>query len=131
VQQRTHARQILPPPSIGEQAVVADAVKAERQHMQQEVAHELVRLQAHELVARASLGPVILPAEGDFVPCQRHEARVGDGYSVGVTGQVSQYRFGSGKRALGIHHPFAGAQRRQPRRKGLWRRQCGMLAEES
>ena len=45
----------------------ANAVKATRQDVQQEPAHELVRLQRHGLVTRPSAGAVILPAERDAV----------------------------------------------------------------
>src|SRR3954454_9901041 len=55
------------PRSAGEEAVVADAVEAVRQHVKQEAANELVRREGHALDPRASRravpGAVILPAE--------------------------------------------------------------------
>ena len=50
---------------VGEKAIVADAMKARGQHVQQEAAHELVGLQGHGFVARAPVFAVVLPAEGD------------------------------------------------------------------
>ena len=51
--------------AIGEQAVVADAMQALGQHMDQEAPDELMRGQRHGLVAAGPLDPVILPFEGD------------------------------------------------------------------
>ena len=45
VQQPTRLRKILPAHGIGQQAIVADAVEAAGQHVQQKAAHELVRAQ--------------------------------------------------------------------------------------
>ena len=50
---------------VGEQAVVADPMKAGGQHVQQEAAHELLGPQGHSLVARVAVFAVVLPAEGD------------------------------------------------------------------
>ena len=58
---------------VGEQAIVADAMKAGGQHVQQEAAHELLGRQAHRFVACASVFAVVLPAEGDAVIVQCHK----------------------------------------------------------
>ena len=60
--------------SVGEQSVMTDAVKATRQDVQQEAAHELLGRQAHRFVARASMFAVVLPAERDATIVQCHEA---------------------------------------------------------
>ena len=67
VQQRAQLRQVVLAFSIGKQPIVTDAMKAARQHMQEEAAHELVRIERHGFLARTSLGPIILPTEGDTV----------------------------------------------------------------
>ena len=59
---------------VGEQAVVADAMKAGGQHVQQEATHELLGGQGHGFVARVSVFAVVLPAEGDAAIIQGHEA---------------------------------------------------------
>ena len=107
---------------IGEQPVVADAVEAAGQNVQQEAADELLGTQRHGLVARLPRGAVILAAEGDATLVEGDESPVGDRHPVGVTGQIREHRGGPGERALGIDDPFALAQRcrasrRSPRRR--------------
>src|ERR1700746_1726765 len=51
--------------AFGEQAVVADAVEATRQHVDEEATDELVCGERHLLVAIATLDAVVLPLEGD------------------------------------------------------------------
>ena len=50
---------------VSEKAVVADAMKAGGQHVQQEAAHELFGAQGHGFVARPCVFAIVLPAEGD------------------------------------------------------------------
>ena len=65
MQQFARLGEMLAAPGIGEQAVVANAVEAAGQNVQQEAAHELVGAERHRLVARLARGAVVLPAEGD------------------------------------------------------------------
>ncbi len=51
--------------AVGEEAVVADAMEAVRQGVQQEAADELVGGEGHDL--RLAVVAIILPAEGDRV----------------------------------------------------------------
>jgi len=51
--------------AVGEQPVVADAMQALGQHMDQESPDELMRRQRLGLVPAGPLDPVILPFEGD------------------------------------------------------------------
>src|SRR5690242_6940004 len=51
--------------TFGEQAVVADAMQAFWQHMDEEAADELVCCERHALVSIAALDAVVLPLEGD------------------------------------------------------------------
>ena len=53
--------------AVGEQAVVADAVEALRQHVHQEAPDELVRRERHGLPAGGAVDAIVLPAEGDAV----------------------------------------------------------------
>lgn len=114
---------------VGEQPVVTDAVKARRQHVQQEAAHELVGGQAHSFVARASMFAVVLPAEGDAAIVQGDEPGVGDRDPVGISGKVREYRLGSGERTLGVDHPLALAQRHEPVGEGVGVGQIHVIAE--
>src|SRR5271170_6450470 len=68
--------------TVAEEAVVADAVKSVRQHMDQEAADELPRLEGHGLLA--VVVPVILPAEADLAVLHRQQAVVGDSDAMGV-----------------------------------------------
>ncbi len=66
-EQLARPRDVVGAGAFGEQAVVADAVEAVRQHVDQEAANELVGGERHELVAIAALGAIVLPSEGDAV----------------------------------------------------------------
>ena len=61
------ARDVVGALAAGEQAVVADAVEAVGQHVDQEAADELAGGERHHLVALAALGAIVLPFEGDAV----------------------------------------------------------------
>ena len=73
---------------------------------------------------------VVLPAEGDTALVQGDQPAVGDRDAVGVARQVGQHRLGAGEGPLGVDHPLALAQRRQPAREGRGVGQRRMLAEE-
>jgi hypothetical protein len=51
--------------AAGEQAIVADAVEAVRQDVDQEAADELASGQRHDLLALATFGTIVLLSEGD------------------------------------------------------------------
>lgn len=63
---------------VGEQSIVADAMKAGGQYVQQKAAHELVGTQGHRFVARPAVSAVVLPAEGDAALIKRNQPLVGD-----------------------------------------------------
>ena len=84
------------------------------QHMQQESAHELLGRQRHGLVARAPLGPVVLPFKNYPALIHRNKPAARDSHPVRIARQVGQHRLGAGKRPLGIDHPLALAHRCQP-----------------
>ena len=86
-EQLAGSRDVVGAGAVGEQAVVADAVEAVRQHMDQEAADELVGCERHHLVALAAFGAVVLPPEGDAVARRGDQAAVGDGDAVGVAGR--------------------------------------------
>jgi hypothetical protein len=103
--------------AFGEQAVMADAVEAFWQHVDEEAADELVGGERHGLVSLAALDAVILPLEGDALLVEGDQAAVGDGNAVGVTRQIGQHRLGSAEWPLCVDDPFGVAQRRlKPRR---------------
>jgi len=75
--------------SLGEQAVVADAVEALGQDVDEEAADELVCCERHHLVAIRAFEPIVLVLEADSVFVERDQPAVGDGDAVGVAGQIS------------------------------------------
>ena len=97
--------------AVGEQAVVADAVEALGQHVDQEAADELVSGERHGLPPVRSVDAVILPAEGDAVVVDRDQTAIGDGDAVGIPGEIAQHLLGP--RRFWCDYPFAFAQRRQ------------------
>ena len=96
----------------GKQAVVADAVEAAGEHMDQEAADELVACERHQLGPLTAFGPIVLPFEGDAVAIESDQPMVGDGNAVGIARQISEHRLGPAERSLCIDDPFGSAQRR-------------------
>ena len=97
----------------GEQAVVADAVEAGRQHVQEKAADELGGVERHGLEAVAAFDPVVLPLEGDALLVERDQPGVGDRDAVGVAGEIGEHGLRPGERPLGVDDPFGAAQRRE------------------
>src|SRR5215467_405563 len=98
--QLSRPRDVLDPLAAREQAVVADAVEASWQHMDQETADELVSGKRHRLVSIGAFDPIVLPLEGDAVAAERDQAAVGDGDAVGVARQIGQHCCGTAERTL-------------------------------
>src|SRR5271170_1913566 len=69
--------------AVGEEAVVADAMEAIRQGVQQKAPDELIGRKRHDL--RLAVMAIILPAEGDLGIGQADQAGVGDGDTVRVS----------------------------------------------
>ncbi len=124
------SRDVLGTLAAGEQAVVADAMEARWQHMDQEAADELAGCERHHLVALAAFDPVVLPLEGDVLVVERDQAAVGDGDAMSVAREIAQHFLGSAEWAFAIDHPFAVAQWRQIGGERLRIGQRGMIAEE-
>jgi len=93
------------PPRAGEEAVVADAVEAVRQHVQEKAADELVGREGHGLEPVAAFDPVVLPLEGDARVVERDEAGVRDRDAVGVSGEIGEDGLRPGERPLGVDDP--------------------------
>jgi len=84
IEQLTGSGDVLGPAAIGEQSIMADAVEAAGQHVDEEAADELVDGECHHLAALLLLGAVVFPFEGDPGLVERDEAAVGDGDTVGI-----------------------------------------------
>lgn len=99
-------RDIGGPIAVAEEAIVADAVLAFGQDVDEEPADELVGFQGHGGVPPGAGDAVVLDAEGDAPVVDPYQAAVGDRDTVGVARQVCQHGFGSGEGLLGIHDPI-------------------------
>ena len=97
--------------AVGEQAVVADAMEALGQDVDQEAADELVGGQRHRLVSARPVDAVVLVSEGDAALVGLDEAVIRDGDAVGVARQIGEYGLGPAERLLGVDHPLGLAQR--------------------
>ena len=112
----------------GEQAVMADAVKAARQDVEQEPADELVGGERHELLPVGSVATVVLVAEGDAGLVEGDQAAVRDGDPVGLARQVGEHRLGTCEGRLGVDGPALLPDGDRWRRKARRSARCAMLA---
>ena len=71
--------------------------------MDEEAAEELAGLQSHRLVGVA--GSRVPVTEGDTLPVEGEDARVADGDSVGVVGQIRQNLRGTAEGGLAVDDP--------------------------
>ena len=111
VEQCAGRRDVLGAVGVGKEPVVADAVEALGQHVQQEAPDELVRVKPHRLPAARAVDAIVLPAERDAGVVGCNEAAVRDGDTMGVTGEIAQHLLGPCERRLAIDHPLDAPQR--------------------
>ena len=130
VEQLTRSRDVLDAPAVGERTVVADAMEAAGQHVDEEAADELVDGERHQLGAVAPLRPIVLPPEGHAGVVERDEPAVGDGDAVGVAREIGEHSLGSAEGALAVDDPFGLAQRREIGGEGAALGQLSVIAEE-
>ena len=129
-EQLAHPGDVMRAGAAGQQAVVANAVEAARQHVNEEAANELGDRKRHRLLPIATFDPVILPFERDGAVSERDQPAVGDGDAMGVARQVGQNGRGPAERSLGIDNPFGLAERREKRRECVARREIGVASNE-
>src|SRR6266567_7044481 len=109
VEQLTRLRDVVGASGVCEEAVVADAMEAAGQDVDEEAADELVDGERHHLSPFAPLGPVVLPPEGHAVVVERDEPAVGDGDTVRIARQISQHGFWTAEWSLRIDDPLGFA----------------------
>ena len=90
--------------TIGEEAVVADAMEAVGQRVQQEAADELVGVERHDL--RLAAVTIIPPAERDPIVGHADQPGIGDGDAMGVAAEIGQHLFRPAEGRLGVDDPF-------------------------
>jgi hypothetical protein len=114
--------------AVGQEAVVANALKTGRHGVLEETADELLGGEGHHLGLVAIA--IILPFEGDLAVFQSQEAPVGDGHAVGIAAEILQHVLRSAKRRLSVDHPLLVPEGRQVAGKGGWVAQFCEVAEE-
>ncbi len=103
----------------GEQAVVADAMEATRQDMEQEAADELVGGEGHDLLPIGAVATVILVAEGYPAPVEGDQPAVRYRDPVRVARQVGEHCLRSSERRLGVDYPALLPDGSKVAQKGL------------
>lgn len=106
-------------------AVVANAMEATWQDMEQEAADELVVGEDHDLLPVVAVTAVILVVQGDPVLVEADEAAVRDGDPVGVAGQIGEHRFRSGEGRFSVDDPAFAADRLEMTQKDPAVRESG------
>ena len=130
IEQAAAQRQFVGAMTIGKQPVVTDTIEPVRQNMKQEAANELASGECHGLALCLSLLVVVLPAKADMLISEFDEPTVADGDTMGIAGQISQHLLWPSERALGKHHPFALAKRRETGHERRAIRVRGKIVEE-
>jgi len=103
-EQRAALHQFLSADAIGEEAEVADADQAGRQHVEQEAADELDRIEGHGL--GAGMVRVVFPVEADLAVFQSAKPVVGDGDAMSVASQILEHASWSTEGRLDVNDPF-------------------------
>src|SRR5580692_10431541 len=109
---------------VGEEAEVADADQAGRQHVDKEATDELDRIEGHGL--GAGMIGVVFPGEADVAVSHRSKAVVGDGHSVGIASQILEHASWSTEGRLDVNDPF---ELRGCLAQGLERGRLGQIAK--
>ena len=90
---------------MAEPAVVADAVEAARQDVQEKAPDEFRRVEGHRLRRLRGGGAVVLIAEADVAVVHVEQSLVGDGDTMGVAADVFEDLLGTGEGRFRIHDP--------------------------
>ena len=115
--------------AVGEEAVVANAMEAVRQGVQQEAADELVGGKRHDL--GPAMMSIVPPLEGDLSVGDAEQTGVGDRDAMCVTAEIGQYLSGTAEWRLGVDHPLDASQVAQPAGEDCRIGKVGEIAEEA
>jgi len=96
--------------AVPEEAVVANAVLAFWEHVDQEPSDEFGRSQRHGGVAARAFKAVIFDTKGDVIGIGSDQTTVGDRDPMGIAGQICQHGFRSGEGFFGVDDPVYFAQ---------------------
>ena len=93
---------------VADEPVVADTLQSARQHVKQEAADELRRIELHH--ALCGFMAVVFPAERDVSISDIDQAIVRDGDAMRVTTQVVEYLLRAAERFLCVYHPIRASR---------------------
>ena len=89
---------------------MSNAMKAARQHVEQETPHELADVEAHDFALVSTALPIVLPAETDVGLVEIEQAAVGDRDAMRIAREIGQDLLGTGEGLFGIDDPFGRSQ---------------------
>jgi hypothetical protein len=92
--------------TIGEEAVVADAMEARWQDVQEKPADELRRLEGHGLLLVGTPRAVVLGAERDAALLDVQKSLIRNGDAMGIPADLVEHLLWAGERSLRIHDPL-------------------------
>jgi len=107
--------------AIGEEAIVADAVEAVRQGMQEKATNELIGIKRHHF--GFTVLPIVLPGKAHLALGKRDQPAVGDGDTMRIAAEISQHLFGPAEWRLGIDDPVGPSELSEARGE------CGGIGE--
>ena len=114
IEQSLTERELVGAVAVGEEAIVANAMEAVRQYVEQEASHELAGAEAHDFALATAALAIVLPAETDMGLVEIDQAAVGDGDAMRVAREIGQDLLGAGEGFFGIDDPFGcGAAARE------------------
>ena len=99
-EQLARAGDVVAAGCFGQQAIVADAVEALWQDMDEETADELADSERHQPVPVAAFDPVVLASESDAGVVEGNQTAVGDGDAMGVAREIGQHSVRATERGL-------------------------------
>ena len=108
--------------AVGQDPVIADALEAAGQDVEEKASNKLTGIQGHGLLQTVSV--VVLAGEGDLGVLDANEAMIGNGYAVGVARQVIEDGIGACKRRFGMNDPFPASTVVEKRCKRVGFGQC-------
>ena len=92
--------------AVGEEAEVADSLKAGGQSVQQEASDKFFGRDGHHFGLLFVFVPVVLPLEDDLFFFVREQALVGDGDFVGVAAKIGQHVLRTSEGWFGVDDPL-------------------------
>ena len=103
---------------VREQPIMAEALEASRQDMEQEPPDELDGIEGHQSVA-VPMG-IIFPPQGHPPVLQGHQTTIRDRHAMRRAREILQYLSRTTGGWLGIHHPLRGLEGTQELLPPLW-----------